>query len=242
MAWRRTLRQLPAGLTLFASIAGGPAALRASGEAVPLNAVSVPPGATMTITFDVDVDSPLGICASAIANQGTVTGTGISVATDDPDVGGASDPTATPLDVVDLAITKTDGAATEIPGTPVTYTIVASNAGPNGAVGVTVADTFPANLNGCSTTSIAAGGATGNDPGPTAGNINDGGITLPSGAAVTYTSTCHRGGQRHWIAGQYRDHRLVGELSSTATSPTTARPTATPSRRRPTSRSPRPTA
>jgi len=120
-----------------------PAALLASGEAVPLNAVNVPPGATMTITFEVDVDSPLNVCATAISNQGTVSGSNIvSLLTDDPDVVGASNPTASLLDAVDLAITKTDGSATEVPGTSVTYTIQATNAGPAPAFNAAVATSF----------------------------------------------------------------------------------------------------
>ena len=90
----------------------------------------------------------------------------------------------------DVAITKSDSAASEVPGTTVTYTIVASNNGPDAASGVTVTDTFPGILAGCSTTSVAAGGATGNDAGPVAGNFSDSGIGLPVGGTVTYTATC----------------------------------------------------
>ena len=46
----------------------------------------------------------------------------------------------------DLSITKTDGVTTATAGGSVTYTIVASNAGPSNATGATVADTFPASL------------------------------------------------------------------------------------------------
>ncbi|MBZ0090580.1 MAG: DUF11 domain-containing protein, partial [Thermoanaerobaculia bacterium] len=142
-----------AGTVLAGTLAlSCPAALSASGETVPLNAFSVPPGATVTITFEVEVDNPLGVCATAVTNQGTVSGVNLtSFLTDDPDAVGTANPTVTPLDAIDLSITKSDGAASEIPGTPVTYTIVASNSGPNGAAGVTVADSFPATLTGCST-------------------------------------------------------------------------------------------
>ncbi len=185
MAWRRSLRQLPAALLFLGALADAPAVL-ASGEAVPLNAVSVPPGATMTITFEVDVDSPLGICATAISNQGTVTGTGINVLSDDPDVAGAANPTLTGLDAVDLAITKTDGATTEVPGTGVTYTITASNAGPAGALGATVADTFPATISGVTWTCVGAGGGT--CPAAGAGNISAS-VNLPAGGSVTFTAS-----------------------------------------------------
>ncbi len=84
----------------------------------------------------------------------------------------------------DLSITKTDGVTTVVPGSGVTYTIVASNAGPSAVTGATVSDTFPATLTGVSWTCVATGGgsctASGN------GSINDT-VNLPAGATVTYT-------------------------------------------------------
>jgi uncharacterized repeat protein (TIGR01451 family) len=102
--------------------------------------------------------------------------------------GGAGVLTITPQ--ADLSITKTDGVGTAVPGqTVLTYTIVAANtAGPSTATSVTVTDTFPATLT-CTWTSVAAGGATGNDASGS-GNISDSGITLPVGGSVTYTATC----------------------------------------------------
>ncbi|MEP7010695.1 MAG: hypothetical protein ABJC13_10260 [Acidobacteriota bacterium] len=87
--------------------------------------------------------------------------------------------------VADLSITKTDGVTTATPGGSVTYTIVASNAGPGGTAG-TVADTFPASLT-CTWTCVGAGGGTCTAAG--AGNISDV-ATLPSGGSVTYTASC----------------------------------------------------
>jgi uncharacterized repeat protein (TIGR01451 family) len=91
----------------------------------------------------------------------------------------------------DLSITKTDGVTTATPGTTTTYTLVASNAGPDTATGASVTDTFPAACASVSYTSVAAGGATGNTAGPASGNINDTALTLPVGASVTYTATCN---------------------------------------------------
>jgi uncharacterized repeat protein (TIGR01451 family) len=90
----------------------------------------------------------------------------------------------------DLSITKTDGVATATPGGSVTYTIVASNAGPAAANPASVVDTFPAACTSVSYTSVAAGGATGNTAGPAAGNINDLALNLPAGSSVTYTVLC----------------------------------------------------
>ena len=59
----------------------------------------------------------------------------------------------------DLAITKTDGVTTAAAGGSLTYTITASNAGPDAAVGATVADTFPAVLTGTWTCVGAGGGS-----------------------------------------------------------------------------------
>jgi uncharacterized repeat protein (TIGR01451 family) len=86
----------------------------------------------------------------------------------------------------DLAITKTDGVTTAVPGSSVTYTITASNAGPDPVTGATVADTFPASLT-CSWTCVGAGGGTCTAAG--SGNLNDS-VNLPVGGSVTYTATC----------------------------------------------------
>src|SRR6185369_8775932 len=48
--------------------------------------------------------------------------------------------------VVNLAATKTDGAASYTPGGTATYTIVVSNSGPSAAANVTISDTLPAGV------------------------------------------------------------------------------------------------
>jgi uncharacterized repeat protein (TIGR01451 family) len=88
--------------------------------------------------------------------------------------------------VSDVAITKTDGVTTAVPGGSVTYTITASNAGPDPVTGGTVTDTFPAILT-CTWTCVGAGGGTCTAAG--SGNIADT-VNLPVGASATYTATC----------------------------------------------------
>jgi uncharacterized repeat protein (TIGR01451 family) len=85
----------------------------------------------------------------------------------------------------DLAISKTDGSASAVPGTTTTYTIVVSNGGPNAVTGASVADTFPTAISADTYTSLAAGGATGNTA-TGSGAIADS-LDLPVGASVTYT-------------------------------------------------------
>jgi uncharacterized repeat protein (TIGR01451 family) len=86
----------------------------------------------------------------------------------------------------DLVITKTDGQASAVPGTSVTYTITASNAGPDPAVHATVTDVLPGAITGVSWTCVGAGGGTCTAAG--AGDINDT-VNLPVGGSVTYTLT-----------------------------------------------------
>ncbi len=86
----------------------------------------------------------------------------------------------------DLAITKTDGVATIAPGSPITYTLVASNAGPSTATGATVADTVPAAILGATWTCVGAGG--GICPASGSGNINAS-VILPPGGTATFTLT-----------------------------------------------------
>jgi uncharacterized repeat protein (TIGR01451 family) len=95
--------------------------------------------------------------------------------------------TGAPAASANLSITKTDGVTTATPGGSTTYTITASNAGPDAAPVVTVADTFPAPLT-CTWTCVGAGGGTCTAAG--SGNINDTTVNLPSGGSVTYTATC----------------------------------------------------
>src|SRR5688572_22861511 len=55
------------------------------------------PGETVIITYDVTIDSPLPPGTTQISSQGTVSGAGFSVSTDDPDTAAANDATITTL-------------------------------------------------------------------------------------------------------------------------------------------------
>src|SRR6185436_15570143 len=60
---------------------------------------------------------------------------------------------------VDLAVTKTDGRTTYVPGTAITYTITVTNAGPSSATGFSVADTVPAAITGVTASCAGTGTA-----------------------------------------------------------------------------------
>jgi uncharacterized repeat protein (TIGR01451 family) len=85
--------------------------------------------------------------------------------------------------LADLAISKTDGVATAVPGQTVTYTIVVSNAGPSNVVGAVVSDVFPAMISSAIWTCVASGGSCSPSG---SGNISDT-VNLPVGATLTYT-------------------------------------------------------
>ncbi len=67
-----------------------------SGETINVNIGTLPAGKSMTITFQVTIDTPFN--ATQVSNQGTVTGGNFApVVTDDPDTGAFGDPTVTPV-------------------------------------------------------------------------------------------------------------------------------------------------
>lgn len=136
-----------------------------AGWAVYQRDVSAYAGLSTEINFHLDSDTTVQLAGVAI---------------DDVEV------TACRVLAADLSITKTDGVTSAIPGGSVTYTITASNAGPDGVTGATVADTFPASLT-CTWTCVGAGGGTCTANG--AGNINDA-VNLPAAGSVTYTANC----------------------------------------------------
>ena len=90
----------------------------------------------------------------------------------------------------DLSVTKDDGLTVIAPGTTLTYTVVAANAGPSDALGVEIDDTIPA---GITTWDWACTGATGGADQCTgvSGSSADFSDTvdLPAGSTLTYTVT-----------------------------------------------------
>ena len=154
----------------------------ASGAGNIADSVNLPNGGSVTYTATCTV--PASTAAGVnIANTATVAPP-MGIPDPTPGNNSATD-TDTTIVSSDLSVTKTDGVASVVAGGALTYTIVASNAGPSDAVGSTVADAFPAALT-CSWTCAGSGGtctASGS------GNINDV-VNLPVGSSVTYTASC----------------------------------------------------
>jgi len=85
----------------------------------------------------------------------------------------------------DLRITKTPPSGQAVPGQQVTWTIVATNAGPDPVVGATISDTLPPGIASATWTAVGAGGASGfaaNGSGSISATVD-----MPVGSTITYT-------------------------------------------------------
>jgi hypothetical protein len=117
-----------------------------SGETINLGPFTLPPGEKIVIMFSATVNAvntfPPG--TTQVCNQGTVSADGIpAFLTDDPDVGGANDPTCTTLNVADVSVTKSAGSSPVCSTSNITFTINYSNTGPASAVDAMVSDAMP---------------------------------------------------------------------------------------------------
>lgn len=90
---------------------------------VMLNIGTLPAGESVTITFNVTVDDPFTGALPQVSNQGTVSGSNFAdVLTDDPTVGGAADPTVTPIDLPDVSVAVSPASVAEDGATNLVYT------------------------------------------------------------------------------------------------------------------------
>ncbi|MCH9646900.1 MAG: DUF11 domain-containing protein [Deltaproteobacteria bacterium] len=153
-----------AGRTSTTDAAGAPPNLVTAADEITLL-----PGETLTVTFDVTVDDPFPGGAASLTNLAEATATGLLAVTDT-----AINPVETEADV---SIVKTLITASPYSsGQTVTYTLVVANAGPVTATDVVVQDA-PTNL---SITGVSGGGCSGfpcTIP------------SLPAGSSVTITVT-----------------------------------------------------
>ncbi|MCG6904909.1 MAG: DUF11 domain-containing protein [Rhodobacter sp.] len=194
---------LPAGLscTYTSAASGGLTGNTAAGAGDLAETLAMPAASSVVYTMLCTVDSA---ATGVLDNTATVaSGGGAPVLDPTPGNNSARDNNTVITTEADLSITKTDGLTNVAAGAPLSYTIVATNAGPSDDPNVSVADSFPASLNTCGFTSVAAGGATGNTA-ASSGDIADT-LSMPAGASVTYTASCDV------------DIAATGTLSNTAT-------------------------
>ena len=149
---------------LLAAALGSPAAaaptspfFSKSGETLAFKpAFDLPPGATVTIEFEVTIDNPVTAGATQVCNFLDAAFTGGMETSDDPDTVAPDDPTCTQLLLqADLMVTKTDSVDPVVAGNNLTYTITVANGGPSTANDVVVTDTLPGGVALVSTTGCA---------------------------------------------------------------------------------------
>ncbi len=142
--------------------------------------VTLPVGASVVFTVDAGVPTAL---TGVLTNTATIA-TPPGVTDPVPGDNQATDNNNASVQA-DLSVTKSSTPNPYGPGTPLTYTIVAANAGPSDVVGARVQDALPAAVSGFAWACAAAGGAT---CGTLAGTGNiDVLVDLPSGATITFT-------------------------------------------------------
>lgn len=156
-------------------------------------------------SLDVGTAPLLTLSVTAPLEGGAITNEAlVGASSSDPDTDDNNASEQTVVTTADLAITKTDGVTTAIPGyDTLTYTIMATNTtGPSAVTGASVSDAFPTELT-CTWVCTPSSG-TSCTAGPVSGDISDV-VDLPVGASATYTAICS-------IAAS-----ATGTLSNTAT-------------------------
>jgi uncharacterized repeat protein (TIGR01451 family) len=139
-------------------------------------------GASVTVTATYDVPSAYA-GPSPIVNTATVSAT----TTDPVAANNSQSVSSTVTPTADLGITKSDGLTNVLPGSPLTYAILVTNAGPSAMVGAVVADPIPAQLTGVSWTCAATGGSACAVAGGS-GNVATS-VDLSVGGVATFTVT-----------------------------------------------------
>ena len=142
--------------------------------------------ATLPVGSSVDVNLVADIDPSAsgfLVNTAVVTASAGAIDTDPTDNAATDSDTLTAI--ADLAVSKTDGLATVLPGDAVTYTVVATNNGPSAVSGAPVTDAMPAGLTGVTWTCVPDAGATCGTPSGS-GNISTT-VDLASGTSAVFT-------------------------------------------------------
>jgi uncharacterized repeat protein (TIGR01451 family) len=170
-----------------------------AGPAVTCSILSLAAGATATFTLvgHIPPATPSGTNFTNVAH--------ISTTTTDPNPDNNSSQTVLTVVTSDLAVTKT-GPPTAIAGNTISWTITASNNGPDDQPAASLDDSLPAGTTFLSLTQNTGPSAVCSDPGAgNSGSINCSFPTLPSGtnAQFTLTATINPG--------------FTGSLSNTAT-------------------------
>ncbi len=167
----------PAGITSdsFTAVGtGGATGFTESGTGTIVDTVTMPMGSTITYTVTAAIDPA---ATGSLTNTASVADPDSTADTDGSNNTASDTDTLTPQ--VDLAVTKSDGQTSAVPGTTDAYTITVTNNGPSTVSSVTLTDTVPAALD-----NPVFAAATGNyDSGTGVWS----GLSLASGQSITMT-------------------------------------------------------
>jgi uncharacterized repeat protein (TIGR01451 family) len=146
----------------------------------------LPAGESGTVSFVVRVNDPLPAGVTEVVNAARVSDDGLKGPDRTPENNTSGD--TTPLDAApDLELIKSDGGVSPLPGRPIAYTLSYRNVGNQGATGVTITETVPAN------TSFSASGSSAGwscPDGALAGSVcsfDVGSLPAGAGGSVTFT-------------------------------------------------------
>ncbi len=173
---------LPSGTTSgsWTCAAGSGGTCAAASGTMPMSTTAtLSPSGSVTYTVTVAISST---ATGSLANTVDIAAPAGAVETNSANNSATDTDTLTPN--ADLSISKTDGLTTVNAGAPLTYTIVASNAGPSAITGATVTDTMPATLSGVTWTCAASAGSS--CPASGSGSISAS-VNVLSGGSVTFT-------------------------------------------------------
>ena len=138
-------------------------------------------------TLEVVLTASASALTSAISNKATLIAMN---EWDTSSINNSANASTSIAQEADLRVTNDASDTSAIPGKPLTYTIIASNAGPSDNGAARLIDIFPPDLD-CTYTSVADGGAAGNTSTDETGAVHlNETLSLPSGSEVTYTVDC----------------------------------------------------
>jgi hypothetical protein len=141
---------------------------------VMLNIGTLPAGESVTIIFNAQVNDPYTGSVATVCNQGTVSGTNFaSVLTDDPSVGGAADPTCTPIDLAQVSVAVSPSSVAEDGATNLVYTFTRTGS---------TASAMTVNFNVGGTASFTEPDYT--QSGAATFTASSGTVTIPAGSAT----------------------------------------------------------
>ena len=146
----------------------------------------LPAGTSGTVSFVVRVNDPLPAGVNEVVNAARISDDEQKGPDRTPDNNTAGE--TTPLDAApDLQLTKSDGGDPPLPGRPIAYTLSYRNVGNQGASGVVISETVPANTRFTATASSAGWSCADGAAAGTSCSFNLGSLAAGASGSVSFT-------------------------------------------------------